>query len=130
MSDLVLIVEDEVHILRPLEDYFRAEGYRVASARDGERALEVAAEEPPDCVILDVMLPKKDGIAVCRELRARDPLVPIIMLTARGGEGDRVLGLDSGADDYVTKPFGVLELHARVRSQLRRRRRTGRHSTR
>lgn len=120
----LLIVEDEPHILRPLVDYFRGEGYEVDAAKDGEAALRLAAEAPPDCVVLDVMLPKKDGIAVCRELRARLPLLPIILLTARASEGDRILGLEAGADDYVIKPFGVLELNARVRAQLRRRRRT------
>ncbi|MBL4850582.1 MAG: response regulator transcription factor [Planctomycetes bacterium] len=122
-GDLLLIVEDEKHILRPLVAYFRAEGYRVETAMDGEAALEVAGREPPDCVILDVMLPKKTGIEVCRELRATQPLVPIVMLTALGSAGDKVLGLDSGADDYVTKPFDLVVLHARVRAQLRRARR-------
>ena len=123
MSARLLLVEDEPHILAPLVDYFRGEGYQVIEARDGVAALARAAEAAPDCVILDVMLPKKDGIAVLRELRARSPLLPIILLTARASEGDRILGLDAGADDYVVKPFGVLELHARVRAQLRRQRR-------
>ncbi len=124
MSDRLLIVDDEPHILNPLVDYFLAEGYDVVSAKDGEEALARARERGPDCVVLDLMLPRKDGIAVCRELRQADPFLPIILLTARAAEGDRVLGLDSGADDYVTKPFGMLELHARVRAQLRRSRRT------
>lgn len=125
MSDeLILIVEDEKHILRPLAAFFRAEGYRVETAIDGEAALERAAAEPPDCVILDVMLPKKTGIEVCRELRQTQPLVPIVMLTALGSAGDKIMGLDSGADDYVTKPFDLVVLHARVRAQLRRARRT------
>ncbi len=124
MSDRLLIVDDEPHILNPLIDYFLAEGYEVVSARDGEEALVRARERTPDCVLLDLMLPRKDGMAVCRELRGAHPLLPIILLTAKAAEGDRVLGLDSGADDYVTKPFGMLELHARVRAQLRRVRRT------
>jgi DNA-binding response OmpR family regulator len=124
VSDLILIVEDEKRILRPLETYFRAEGYRVVTATDGEAALERSREETPGLVILDVMLPKKDGVSVCRELRADHPLLPIVMLTARGSAGDKVLGLDSGADDYVTKPFDLVVLHARVRAQLRRVRRT------
>ena len=124
MTTRLLIVDDELHILNPLLDYFEAEGYEVVGARDGEEAIARAREHLPDCVVLDIMLPKKDGITVCRELRRDHALLPIILLTARGGEGDRVLGLDSGADDYVTKPFGMLELHARVRAQLRRVRRT------
>jgi DNA-binding response OmpR family regulator len=123
VSDTLLIVEDETHILGPLQDFFRAEGYTVVTAQDGEQALAQAATTPPDCVVLDVMLPKLDGIEVCRRLRAERPSLPIILLTARDSEGDRILGLDSGADDYVTKPFGMLELHARVRAQLRRMRR-------
>lgn len=122
-GELLLIVEDEKHILRPIAAYFRAEGFRVETASDGETALEAANAEPPACVILDVMLPKKSGIEVCRELRLTQPLVPIVMLTALASAGDKVLGLDSGADDYVTKPFDLVVLHARVRSQLRRARR-------
>lgn len=124
MSERILIVEDEEHLREPLSDFFRAEGFAVDAAADGEQALELARAATPDCVILDVMLPKRDGLSVCRELRQAHPLLPIILLTARGAEGDRVMGLDSGADDYVTKPFGMLELAARVRAQLRRLRRS------
>lgn len=120
---LIMIVEDEKHILRPLAAYFRAEGYRVETATDGEAALSAARAEPPDCLILDVMLPKKTGVEVCRELRQSHPLVPIVLLTALASAGDKVVGLDSGADDYVTKPFDLVVLHARVRAQLRRARR-------
>ena len=123
MSSRLLIVDDEPNVLEPLIDFFLAEGYEVDGARDGAEALERARAQRPDCVLLDVNLPKKDGIAVCRELRQEEPLLPIILLTARDAEGDRVTGLDSGADDYVVKPFGMLELHARVRAQLRRQRR-------
>lgn len=115
----VLIVEDEENILEALRYNLEREGYAVDAAADGERALAAARESSPDVVILDVMLPRLDGFEVCRILR-RESDVPILMLTARGEEIDRVVGLELGADDYVAKPFSMRELMARVRSLLRR----------
>jgi len=116
----VLIVEDDESMAVALKDGLEYEGYRVTVARDGEDGLRLAKESRPDLLILDVMLPKMSGLDVCRELRKEDGLLPIIMLTARGQEIDKVLGLKLGADDYVTKPFGFLELMARVEALLRR----------
>jgi DNA-binding response OmpR family regulator len=116
----VLIVEDEAAMATALEDGFRYEGYEVSVARDGGTALRMLSEIQPDLVILDVMLPKMSGLDVCREVRRAGNPVPIIMLTARGQEIDKVLGLKLGADDYITKPFGFLELTARVEALLRR----------
>jgi DNA-binding response OmpR family regulator len=124
MNARLLIVDDEPHVLYPLVDFFLAEGYDVLGAPNGEEGLRLADAHPPDLVLLDWMLPGIEGIEVCRRLRASRPALPIILLTARDAEGDRVVGLESGADDYVVKPFGMLELNARVRSQLRRVRRT------
>ena len=117
----ILVVEDEDAILMLLEDDLTMEGYAVATARDGERGLSMAQEGTYDLVILDVMLPKKDGFEICRELRGSGAGVPIIMLTARGEEADRIVGLELGADDYVVKPFSPRELVARVKAVLRRR---------
>jgi DNA-binding response OmpR family regulator len=103
-----------------LKDNCEYEGYEVSVARDGEEGLRRALEERPDLIILDVMLPKLGGLDVCRRLRAGGCVAPVIMLTARGQEIDKVVGLELGADDYVTKPFGVNELLARVRAHLRR----------
>ncbi len=122
MKPLVLVVEDESALVTLLTYNLEAEGFRVASARDGEDALLMAKEQKPDLVLLDWMLPLMSGIEVCRQLR-RSPdsrATPILMLTARGEEGDKLRGLDSGADDYVTKPFSPAELIARVRALLRR----------
>jgi DNA-binding response OmpR family regulator len=116
----ILLVDDEPHIVMGLRDAFEFEGFRVASAGKGRDALALARTEHPDAVILDLMLPDINGYAVCEELRKINPVVPIIMLTARSQEADKVRGLDSGADDYVTKPFGVNELIARVRAIFRR----------
>lgn len=116
----VLIVEDDDSMIAALRDGFEYEGYTVALARDGADGLRLASEGAPDLVILDVMLPKMSGFDVCREIRRQGNAVPIIMLTARGQEIDKVLGLKLGADDYVTKPFGFLELMARVEAILRR----------
>ncbi len=116
----VLIVEDDASMMAALRDGFEYEGYAVALARDGADGLRQAAETAPDVVILDVMLPKLSGLDVCRDIRKAGNNVPIIMLTARGQEIDKVLGLKLGADDYVTKPFGFLELMARVEAVLRR----------
>jgi two-component system alkaline phosphatase synthesis response regulator PhoP len=116
----ILVIEDEPQMLLGLRDNLELEGYEVQTAADGEEGLARAASFAPDLVILDVMLPKKNGFDVCRELRARSNTTPIVMLTARSAETDKVLGLELGADDYVTKPFSITELLARVRAVLRR----------
>jgi DNA-binding response OmpR family regulator len=116
----VLIVEDDEAMSVALHDGFGYEGYEVAVARDGEEGLRLARDWPADLIILDVMLPKLTGLDLCKQLRADGKAVPIIMLTARGQEIDKVLGLKMGADDYVTKPFGFLELLARAEAVLRR----------
>ncbi len=116
----ILIVDDEPEIVRGLEDNLRYEGYQTFSAPDGEQALALASREAPDLIVLDLMMPRLSGWDVCRALRARGIDVPIIMLTARGEEIDRVRGLELGADDYITKPFALRELLARVRAVLRR----------
>jgi DNA-binding response OmpR family regulator len=116
----VLIVEDDEAMSTALRDGFEYEGYAVSVARDGTAALRLATESSPDVIILDVMLPKMSGLDVCRKIRAEKSVVPILMLTARGQEIDKVLGLKTGADDYVTKPFSFLELMARVEALLRR----------
>lgn len=122
LKPLVLVVEDEADIVTLLKYNLEKEGFRVVSAGDGEEALLLAAEQTPHIVLLDWMLPLMSGLEVCRQLRrsskTRD--IPIIMLTARGEEGDRVRGLNSGADDYITKPFSPTELVARMRAVLRR----------
>jgi DNA-binding response OmpR family regulator len=117
----ILIVEDEPDLLRGLELNIRAEGYTVLTARRGDEGLENALRDRPDLVLLDVMLPGMSGFDVCRELRRKAFDAPIIILTAKAEEVDRVVGLEIGADDYVTKPFGIRELLARIRVQLRRR---------
>jgi DNA-binding response OmpR family regulator len=116
----VLIVEDDLAILRGLRDNLVAESYEVLTASDGEAGYRTIRDQQPDLVILDLMLPRMSGYEVCRKLRGEGSAVPILMLTARGEEADRVLGLDLGADDYVTKPFSVRELLARVRALVRR----------
>jgi two-component system alkaline phosphatase synthesis response regulator PhoP len=116
----ILIVEDEESILMPLEDNLRLEGYEVASAADGLAGLAMAAKGPYDLIILDIMLPKMDGFEVCRRLRRDRVMIPILMLTAKSQEIDKVLGLELGADDYVTKPFSSRELLARIKAILRR----------
>jgi DNA-binding response OmpR family regulator len=116
----VLLVDDEESVQKLLTYPLEREGYTVVQARDGEEALERYRETPVDLVILDLMLPKLDGLAVCRRLREERSAVPIIMLTARGDEGDKVLGLELGADDYITKPFSIREFMSRVRALLRR----------
>ncbi|MBI4287844.1 MAG: response regulator transcription factor [Chloroflexi bacterium] len=116
----VLVVEDERRLAGIVKRGLLEEGYSVDAAYDGEEAQYMAESVPYDLMILDVMLPRKDGIAVCRELRAKDMNVPILMLTARDSVEDRVKGLDSGADDYLVKPFAFSELLARVRALLRR----------
>ena len=119
-SARLLIVEDEVAMRTALADVLEAEGYRVITASDGEAGLERALQEKPDLVLLDIMMPKLDGFAVCAELRRLAHTEPILMLTAKGQVGDRVSGLDAGADDYLVKPFSTDELLARVRALLRR----------
>jgi two-component system alkaline phosphatase synthesis response regulator PhoP len=116
----VLVVEDDEAMAVALRDGFTYEGYEVAVARDGEVGLRLAREETPDLMILDVMLPKMTGLEICKILRGEGSRLPIIMLTARGQEIDKVLGLKLGADDYVTKPFSFMELMARVEAVLRR----------
>jgi DNA-binding response OmpR family regulator len=117
---MVLTVEDDPAILRGLSDNLRFEGYQVITASDGETGYELQREKKPDLIVLDLMLPRMSGLEFCRKLRAEGIQTPILMLTARSEEPDRVLGLDLGADDYVTKPFSVRELMARVRALLRR----------
>jgi DNA-binding response OmpR family regulator len=116
----ILIIEDELPMRTALQDVLDAEGYRVLSAADGESGLRRAIEEKPDLVLLDIMMPRLDGYAVCAELRRLSNPVPILMLTAKGQVEDRVTGLDAGADDYLVKPFSTEELLARVRALLRR----------
>jgi len=116
----ILIVEDEESILMGLEDNFKLEGYEVAGATDGLQGLSMAKERQYDLIILDIMLPKMDGYEVCKQLRQVGMKVPILMLTAKSQEIDKVLGLELGADDYVTKPFSPRELLARVKALLRR----------
>ncbi len=116
----VLIVEDDDSMAVALRDGFEYEGYEVALARDGSAGMRMATGEDPDLIILDVMLPKITGLDICKQLRNDGNDVPIIMLTARGQEVDKVLGLKLGADDYVTKPFSFMELMARVEAVLRR----------
>jgi len=116
----ILIVDDEPEIVRGLEDNLHFEGYQTASATNGEEALALALRLTPDLVLLDIMMPRMSGWDVCRALRQQGIDVPVIMLTARGEEVDRVRGLELGADDYVTKPFSLRELLARVRAVLRR----------
>lgn len=116
----ILIVEDEPAMLRALRDNFLHEGYEVALAADGEKALDAALEHPPELILLDVMLPKINGYEVCRLLREHGLPAAIVMLTAKGQEQEIVLGLRAGADDYITKPFGLQELFARCEAVLRR----------
>ncbi len=116
----ILIVDDEPEMVRGLEDNLRFEGYQTLSAGDGRRGLALALTEAPDLLLLDIMMPGMSGWDVCRELRQKGLDIPVIMLTARGEEVDRVLGLELGADDYVTKPFSLRELLARIRAVLRR----------
>ena len=116
----ILIVEDEPNMVAGLRDNFEYEGYKVITAADGAEGLARALNESPDLVLLDVMMPKMSGLDVCKRLKAKYPSMPVIMLTARGQEVDKVVGLELGADDYVTKPFSIRELLARVKAVLRR----------
>ena len=125
MKAKILIAEDDANIRLGLTATLESEGYAVTATTDGAQALRVFAQEKFDFVILDVMMPKKSGYDVCRELRARDERVPVLFLTAKGEEIDKVVGLKLGADDYMAKPFGVHELLARVEALLRRSRLLG-----
>src|SRR2546428_1795987 len=116
----ILIVEDEPAMVAGLRDNFEYEGYEVISAADGAEGLDRALADNPDLVVLDVMMPRMSGLDVCKQLKVKRPSLPIIMLTARGQEIDKVVGLELGADDYVTKPFSIRELMARVKAVLRR----------
>jgi len=116
----ILIIEDEPHIVLGLTDALEFEGFQVVSASKGKDGVLLARQEKPDAVLLDLMLPDTNGFKVCEELRRTDAFVPILMLTARGQEVDKIRGLDAGVDDYVTKPFSVGELIARIRAIFRR----------
>jgi DNA-binding response OmpR family regulator len=116
----ILIIEDDISILNGLRDVLIFKSYDVITATDGESGYEMAREKKPDLIILDIMLPKMDGYTLCQKLRDEGDMVPVLMLTARGEDPDKVQGLDIGADDYVTKPFSLPELLARVRALLRR----------
>ncbi|KHO62798.1 ArsR family transcriptional regulator [Thermoanaerobacter sp. YS13] len=122
MAHMVLVIEDEVHILELLRYNLEAAGYKVITSENGKEGLDKALEEKPDLVILDLMLPDVDGLEICKILKKNDETknIPIIMLTAKSEEFDKVLGLELGADDYITKPFSVRELLARIKAVLRR----------
>jgi len=120
MKTKILIVEDDPHILLGLEEVLKSEDYEVVSCHRGDQAQDAVAKHRPGLVVLDVMLPGLSGYDICKQLRAKKITVPILMLTAKGQEIDKVVGLDLGADDYVTKPFGVRELLARIQALLRR----------
>ncbi len=116
----LLVVEDDENISTALSEYFSRAGYQVRTVEDGIAGVKAALEDPPDAVVLDLMLPKMDGLAVCKELREKISYLPILMLTAKDDVVDKVLGLEMGADDYITKPFSLRELEARIKSVLRR----------
>ncbi len=122
MTPRILIVEDDPSIRLGLQRSLTFEGYSVDQAKDGEEAIQKAFDRKPDLILLDLMLPRLNGFEVCKTIRKYDPTIPIVILSAKGDEGDKVLGLELGADDYVTKPFSVRELTARVKAVLRRRR--------
>lgn len=119
-KEKILLVEDDAAILTGLTDLLAGEGYAVCSASDGNEALRLYRQEKPNLILLDIMMPEKSGYEVCREIRKTDAATPILMLTAKSQEVDKVVGLELGADDYVVKPFGVNELLARIRARLRR----------
>jgi DNA-binding response OmpR family regulator len=116
----LLVIEDDDKILEAISVYFSGAGYNVQTAEDGLAGVQAALADRPDVIVLDLMLPKMDGLAVCRELREKTPYIPILMLTAKDDVVDKVLGLEMGADDYITKPFSLRELEARIKSVLRR----------
>jgi DNA-binding response OmpR family regulator len=125
MAERIIVIEDDPSILRGLQLNLGMEGYTVRSAGDGETGLQLARTEHPDLVVVDVMLPRLGGLEVVREIRKGDPDLPILILSAKGQEGDKVAGLRLGADDYMVKPFGLKELLARIDALLRRRRARG-----
>jgi len=116
----LLVIEDDENISSAISEYFSRVGYTVGTADDGLAGVQAAIENRPDAIVLDLMLPKMDGLAVCREIREKAPYIPILMLTAKDDVVDKVLGLEMGADDYITKPFSLRELEARIKSVLRR----------
>ena len=116
----LLVIEDDEKILEAISEYFSRAGYEVRTAEDGLSGVQSALNERPDAIVLDLMLPKMDGLAVCRELREKAAYIPILMLTAKDDVVDKVLGLEMGADDYITKPFSLRELEARIKSVMRR----------
>ncbi|MCA9582174.1 MAG: response regulator transcription factor [Myxococcales bacterium] len=120
MVGRVLLIEDDPSLALGLVDALEFEGFRVLHSRTGSGGIELATHDPPDCIILDLMLPDLNGYQVCTSVRSKNITVPILMLTARSQESDKIRGLDSGADDYMTKPFSVGELVARIRALLRR----------
>jgi two-component system alkaline phosphatase synthesis response regulator PhoP len=122
MGGRILVVEDDPSIRLGLQRSLGFEGYTVDVAKDGEEAIQRAFDKKPDLVLLDLMLPKVNGFEVCKTLRKYDPSIPIVIVSAKGDEGDKILGLELGADDYVTKPFSIRELSARVKAALRRKR--------
>jgi DNA-binding response OmpR family regulator len=116
----ILVIEDDISILRGLKDNLEYEGYAVITETNGEKGLQLALNKKSDLILLDIMLPGMNGYEICRKLKKEKPDLPIIMITARGSEMDKVSGLDTGADDYVTKPFSIPELMARIRAVIRR----------
>ncbi len=120
LKQQILIIEDNPDMIIGLRIALEAEGYQAIHAADGEKGLQIAIKEKPSLILLDIMLPKKNGYDICKELRARRFFMPVIMLTAKGEEVDKLLGFELGADDYVTKPFSIKELLARIKSILRR----------
>jgi len=116
----ILVIEDDISILRGLKDSLEYEGYAVVSETNGERGLQAALSKKPDLILLDIMLPGMNGYEICRRVKKEKPGLPVIIITARGSEMDKVSGLDIGADDYITKPFSIPELLARIRAVLRR----------
>src|SRR5512138_3977017 len=125
MAERILVIEDDPSILRGLQLNLGMEGYAVRSAMDGEAGLALARSEKPDLLLVDVMLPRLGGLDLVKQLRETDPDIPILILSAKGQELDKVTGLQFGADDYMTKPFGLKELLARIEALLRRRRTRG-----
>lgn len=120
MKEKILVAEDDLSIIIGLVDLLVSEGFEVFSARDGKGALRVYESQKPDLVLLDIMMPEKSGYDVCKEIRRKDTVTPILILTAKGQEVDKVVGLELGADDYIVKPFGIKELIARIKAALRR----------
>jgi DNA-binding response OmpR family regulator len=116
----ILVIEDDISILRGLKDNLEFEGFGVLTETNGEKGLKLALKKKTDLILLDIMLPGMNGYEICRKLKKEKPDLPIIMITARGSEMDKVSGLDTGADDYVTKPFSIPELMARIRAVIRR----------